>query len=194
MHEKTKELCELKCTLLDWVKTETQKGVHSTNAKELGEVIDMIKDLAEAEKCCMEAHYYETVSEAMEDYEENMGEEGRYGYNPMHSSQTGRFISNRGRGRGRSGYDGGSGNSGSRGGNGGNRGGSGDRMGYIEPDMYDDDGYGRHHRDRRWYHEGGEGNMGEALNDLEEMWNNADPEAKRRMKAGMNELLGKMKI
>lgn len=194
MHEKIKEICGLKETLLSWVKAEITKGVQQVNTKELGEVVDMIKDLAEAEKCCMEAHYYMTVSEAMEDYEEDMGEEDRYGYNPMHSTRTGRFISRGGRGRGRSGYDGGSGNSGSRGGNSGNRGGSGNRMGYIEPDMYDEEGYGRHHRDRRYYHEGGEENIGEAMDSIEEMWNNADPETKRRLKAGMNELMGKMKV
>lgn len=196
MHEKIKEICGLKETLISWVKAETAKGVQQVNTKELGEVVDMIKDLAEAEKCCMEAHYYMTVSEAMDEYEEGMEEDGRYGYNPMHSAQTGRFISNRGRGRGRSGYNsGGSGNSGSRGGNGGgNRGGSSDRMGYVEPGMYDEDGYGRDHRSRRWYHEGGEENIGEAMESIEEMWDHADPETKRRLKAGMNELIGKMKI
>ena len=67
-------------------------------------------------------------------------------------------------------------------------------MGFIEPDMYEDDGYERHRRDRRYYHEGGEESIGDAMNSIEEMWNNADPETKRRLKAGMNELVGKMKI
>lgn len=190
MHDKIKEICGIKETLLSWVKSETGKGVQQVNTKELGEVVDMIKDLAEAEKCCMEAHYYMTVSEAMEDFEEDMGEEGRYGYNPNRSVTTGRYMSRRGGSRGRSGYDSGSGNSGVRNDRGSNRG----RMGYIEPDMYDEDGYGRHHRDKRFYHEGGEENIGEAMDSIESMWNDADPETKRRLKAGMNELMSKMKI
>lgn len=200
MHEKIKELCCLKETLVSWVKSETAKGVHQVNTKELGEVIDMIKDLAEAEKCCMEAHYYMTVSDAMEEYGDEMMDdmEERYGYNPMHSSQTGRFISRGGRGRrGRGGYtpnSGGSGNSGSRGGNEGGRDGSNGRMGYVEPD-WDEDMYGRdRHREKRWYHEPTNENVGEVMMDLETMWNNADPETKRRLKGGMNELIGKMKI
>ena len=43
--------------------------------EQMGQIIDMIKDLAEAEKSCLEADYYESVVEAMEE-----GSEDRYGY------------------------------------------------------------------------------------------------------------------
>lgn len=66
-----KELNKLKYDLLDAAREEMAKGKERVNTEELGEVIDMIKDLAEAEKCCMEAAYYENVVEAMGD---------RYGY------------------------------------------------------------------------------------------------------------------
>ena len=56
------------------------KGVNDLDTKECGEVVDMIKDLAEAEKACMEAHYYESVIHAMEEAGEE-DEEGRMGYN-----------------------------------------------------------------------------------------------------------------
>lgn len=75
--EKLKELNEVKHSLIDAVKMEVAKGVQNIDAEELGEVIDMIKDLAEAEKACMEACYYENVTEAMsEDGEGRMGYDG----------------------------------------------------------------------------------------------------------------------
>ena len=40
--------------------TELSKGVNQVNTKEMGEVIDMIKDLSEAEKNKMEACYYKS--------------------------------------------------------------------------------------------------------------------------------------
>lgn len=42
--------------------------------EQMGQIVDMIKDLSEAEKYCMEADYYDTVVEAMD------GEGDRYGY------------------------------------------------------------------------------------------------------------------
>ena len=59
--------------------TELSKGVNQVNTKEMGEVIDMIKDLSEAEKNKMEACYYKSVIEAMEEsqYGEDYDYEGR---------------------------------------------------------------------------------------------------------------------
>ena len=59
--------------------TELSKGIENVNTKEMGEVVDMIKDLSEAEKNKMEACYYQTVIEAMEDseYGEDYDWEGR---------------------------------------------------------------------------------------------------------------------
>ena len=44
--------------------------------EQMGQIIDMIKDLAETEKACMEADYYDSVVEAMDG-------EDRYGYDPQ---------------------------------------------------------------------------------------------------------------
>lgn len=71
--EKLKELNELKHDLIDAAKAEMAKGIEQVNTEEMGEVVDMIKDLASAEKDCMEAAYYETVTEAMTDGDERMG-------------------------------------------------------------------------------------------------------------------------
>lgn len=73
---KGEELCEIKTRLMDMVKAELNKGVENINAMELGQVVDMIKDLAEAEKCCNESEkfrsekrYYDKVGAAMDDYD-----------------------------------------------------------------------------------------------------------------------------
>lgn len=98
--EKMKDLNEIKHKLIDWVKTETVKGFESPAEVEImGEVVDMIKDLASAEESCMEAAYYENVTEAMENYEADGGE-GRMGYDRWRYS-SGRFAP---KGRGTYGY------------------------------------------------------------------------------------------
>lgn len=72
--DKLKDLNEIKHKLIDWIKVESAKGFESPEEVEImGEVVDMIKDLASAEKDCMEACYYETVTEAMSEGEERKG-------------------------------------------------------------------------------------------------------------------------
>lgn len=61
-----KELCE---KLVDVVKAETSKGIEQVDTKELGEAIDMIKDLAEAKEHTVKACYYKQIMGAMEDAE-----------------------------------------------------------------------------------------------------------------------------
>lgn len=72
---KADDICELKTRLIDMVKAQLTKGIEGIDAKELGEVMDMIKDLSEAEKCCHEAAYYEKVAKAMDEYEPDIPEE-----------------------------------------------------------------------------------------------------------------------
>lgn len=61
------DICELKRQLTNTVCHVTSAGLDSVDTNEAGAVIDMIKDLAEAEKYCLESKYYETVIEAMEE-------------------------------------------------------------------------------------------------------------------------------
>ena len=76
------ELCDLKKDLIKIFASELHtKGVDDLDTKDCAEVADMIKDLAEAEKACMEACYYETVIKAMEKADEEDEQEGRMGYN-----------------------------------------------------------------------------------------------------------------
>ena len=80
--------------------TELSKGTEHVNTKEMGEVVDMIKDLSEAEKNKWQSCYYKSIVEAMEDaeygedYDWAGPDEDRMGY-PMRDSR-GRFTSRRG--------------------------------------------------------------------------------------------------
>lgn len=72
------DICELKKRLIKIVESELNtSSIGSIDAKELGEVVDMIKDFAEAEKYCQEACYYESIVEAMEESDDK---HDRYGY------------------------------------------------------------------------------------------------------------------
>lgn len=83
------KICKMKDKLCDYASQQMERGLDNVDTREMGAVIDMIKDLAEAEKSCMEADYYESVVEAMEDGGD------RYGYDGGGSSDGS---------RGRSGY------------------------------------------------------------------------------------------
>lgn len=103
------EIYDLKNQLLDSMSKEIdERGIERLDK----EKVDMVKDLAEAEKSCWEAEYYRSVTEAMEGgsgYDE-MGMRGnQMGYDGMSGAQGGnRGGSNRGgsqgSSRGRSGY------------------------------------------------------------------------------------------
>lgn len=77
---------------------ELEKGIDKIDAKEMGEVTDMIKDLAEAE-------YYSKISVAMDeaeygedyDYKGAYDEHERKGYRGQRRDSRGRYMSNRGR-------------------------------------------------------------------------------------------------
>lgn len=62
--------------MTEWCLSELNKGKECVNTCEMGEAIDMVKDLAEAEKAVWEKCYYKSIVEAMEDAEE---ERKRYG-------------------------------------------------------------------------------------------------------------------
>lgn len=72
--------------------------------EQMGQIIDMIKDLSEAEKSCLEAEYYDSVIDAMENGQ-------RYGYDGQGGNAGGRqgyresyIMDNNGDGEGRMGY------------------------------------------------------------------------------------------
>ncbi len=61
------EIYKMKNELLQQAKKELEeRGPERIDVNRMGEMIDMVKDLAEAEKSCWEASYYRKVTEAME--------------------------------------------------------------------------------------------------------------------------------
>lgn len=214
------KMCELKNKLISWVEEEFSKGVECVQTDEAGEAVDMIKDLADAEKNCWKAKYYKSIVEAMEEAEEEeeaesrlmklmsmMDGEGRMGYDNWRYS-SGRFApSGHGHRSGytpmhmpttvdahwneRLGYD-------------------GDRMdgrsrsmtsGYDSPysRSYDEYKDARRHyteskssSDKEEMHRHAERHLRETIDTMKEIWGDADPEMKKKMKADLTRLLGDM--
>lgn len=74
---KTTPICEMKDKLVSWAQEAMMNGKQVINTDEMGKVVDMIKDLAEAEEKCWKACYYKKVIEAMQE-----APQGRMGYMP----------------------------------------------------------------------------------------------------------------
>ena len=86
MVEKIKTLKDQFLELME--KDVKQRGAENVNIKFHGELADIVKDLADAERLCWEAEYYRTVIEAMDGNAKSgygmsygdMGGGGRRGY------------------------------------------------------------------------------------------------------------------
>lgn len=59
-------IIEMKDKLIEEARSRMQ-NMDGGSIEQMGQIIDMIKDLSEAEKACLEADYYEAVVDAMED-------------------------------------------------------------------------------------------------------------------------------
>lgn len=100
-------VCELKKLLIDALRQEIPMVINNPNVDpsclvHYGQVVDMVKDLAEVEESCMEAYYYEHVVKAMKDAEHDMArydydEDDAMGYDPYRYA-SGRFAP-KGRGK-----------------------------------------------------------------------------------------------
>lgn len=194
--EKYNDICALKHNMLHYIMGETEKGFEDdpTKVHVLKEYIGMVKDLAEAEKACQEACYYESVVDAMDNadmFEDNP----RMGYSRKRN-RLGQYSDGRG-------MDGDSG--------------SNQRMGYI-PDMnrpykrmmdeidWDEDepAYGksfnrfrkakRHYtkthseEDKQKMKDASNAHMMETMATLREIWDDADPDLRKRMKTDLTNL------
>lgn len=241
--EKMEEIKKLKEKILDCFKSEIDvKGFECMSAEEAGEVVDMIKDLAETEKSCMEALYYQKVIEAMVSYDEPRYNEDVMGYNRNRYKSSGRYApSGMGTRMGfmpphvpyldygghmnpedymneaMMGYSDGRGNYGNNQSQSQNRGGSSnDRMGYKDSMMMDprfedgrmDSRYGKAYNEykerRRHYTETkspedkkemethAEEHVRDTIATIKDIWTDADPSLKRRMREDFTKLLGEM--
>lgn len=230
-HDSYDKICEIKADLIENLKSEIKMaGFDKMDTDETGQIIDMIKDLAEAEKSHMEMCYYKKIVEAMEESEEEDDERhDRMGYNSRHYAN-GRFAP-KGRGT-RMGYipdmmmqypyiygyvndpdfednmrnrrmsyqPSGAGN----------RSQSGSKMGYGDWDWDPDDDpkqsreYNEYKRAKRHYtetkspadkqqmDEHAMKHMNQAMDSFREMWKDADPTMRKRMKADLTALVGEM--
>lgn len=218
-HIKQTEKCfdkldEMKKTLCCWIERAISSGESNVNAAELSAAVDMIKDIACAQKDIWESCYYKTVVDAMKEGEEEGGwENNRMGYNPNRNSM-GRYS--RGYEYPRNdimrwpetmmGYS----PSGA-----GTRSQSGSRMGYedvyarmMPTESEDSERYGRefgrYRQARRHYtetkspekkremEEHAEHHMNEAVATFKEIWREADPELRQKMKTDLTKLMGEM--
>lgn len=220
-----KRIHDMKESLTEWAKEEIGKGKTCVDTKEMGEVIDMIKDLAEAEKCCYEAKYYCHINEAMEEEKKEMEKGGKpwmAGYDSWRFPSSGRFAPT-GSGRrygympwydpmiyggqaewqdnARMGY--GQGNSGgNRGSSQGGMSGSSNsgRSGFnYYPTNYERYQDARRHytethspEDKREMDESAREHLDESIESLKDIWREADPEMKRRMKANLSSFVNEM--
>lgn len=159
-------ICKMKDKLCDYAYQQMERGLDQVDTREMGMVVDMIKDLAEAEKSCLEADYYESVVDAMEEGGD------RYGYDGGGSSDRG----------GRSGWTPGTHRSRTM-----EDDGEGGRMGYKNQ-------YGnwpanpanrRRRMRRRGYTE-------ESVENLRSMMEEADPARREQLKHDLEELMREM--
>lgn len=203
------DICEVEKALTCALKTVVSQGIFSKEVdyKELGELVDMVKDMAETKKDCWKAYYYMTAALGMEGgYDE---EEEPMGYNANRYS-SGRFAP-AGKGHRSSGYmmpkedrlehefwmDG------MR-----PMGYSGNRYPYYANNMQGDNRYGktyaeyenarRHYtetkspEDKSHMDESARGHIKESMETMREIWKSADPTLRKEMKASLTGLISEM--
>lgn len=191
--EKFDDICDLKHQILQFVMDEVGTGFSEapTAVQMLGEYVDMIKDLAEAEKACQEACYYESVVKAMDEY----GDNPRIGYDRKRNSR-GEYVPMEGN----------------------------QRLGFTpdwrmpdkdwmrpgEDDADYDDRYGRpfnqfrkakrHYtqthspEDKNRMKEHANEHMMETMMTMREIYEDADPDMKKRMKSDLTKLVSEMTV
>ena len=191
----------MKERLIEMCNAEVNKGCEAVDSKELGEAIDMIKDLAEADKACWSALYYKKVIEAMEKSEEEEETMQKMGYRMGMTSSGIGYSQGSNSSNGNQGYnpnrmgmtmedesqmpyimaytDGMMGYTPS---GMGNRSQSGSRMGYWDDQMGYEDQMTPHER------------LNRTIETMRKMWNDADPEMKKKMKADLQNLINELKI
>lgn len=181
-----KDICEMKEQLITTMKSHLNGNIESVDTKEAGEVVDMIKDLAEAE-------YYCQIIDAMNE----PVDEQRYGYNPNRSARTGRYT--------RMGYtpmfddnEEYTIETGMR------------RMGYPHPNSEEISRYGRAYdsyrnakrnytetkspKDKQEMSSYTREHLNSTIYTLKEMWDDADPDLRKRMKSELERLVKEMTI
>lgn len=66
------KMYELKNQIIERIDKDIhERGIDRIDVEQIGKLVDMVKDLAEAEESCMEAKYYDLVAKAMEGNEKS---------------------------------------------------------------------------------------------------------------------------
>lgn len=172
-------------------------NLHNVDAKELGEVIDMIKDLEEA-------IYYCTITKAMNEKDEDSYRRKSYGDDRRYMMPMDLYYRDMDKGYGRMYYNGGGGTSSSSGGGHGSSMGFEERM-YNHPLEMRDSREGRSPMSRKSYMESKEMHkdkgakikelenyMNELSSDIVEMIDGASPEEQQLLERKMTQLANKI--
>ena len=200
MKEKLSDICEMKKKIVDWAEMELATGF-SENYQHIvmfGEIVDMIKDLAEAEKACHEACYYEMMAEGMKNGNGYPMHNERMGYNPrMMETQRMKPVhvpmmdDHQAKSYGIDAV------------------GRYDRMMSDEDEEYDDRhgrAFNKFRKTKRHYHEThsdadrkqmkdyANEHLMETIGTLKEIWEDADPDLRKRMKTDLTKLTAEMTV
>lgn len=176
------DICLMREKLMNWTKDAMSGNPSEINAQELGEVIDMIKDTYQMEYYCSKKKYYESVTEAMEEHGDNERfKMGRSGMMRVLPESEYRWDPDEYDVYARMGY-------------------SGHRVPSSEMghnwDKYLD--ARRHYQatksdsDRMEMNTNAQLHMGQTIATLREMWHDADPDLKQKMKKDFTALLQEM--
>lgn len=178
------DICEMRKKLIGWTKEAMSGSPNSVNTQELGEVIDMIKDIYQLEYYCAKTKYYESVTEAMDEYGDadhfKMGRSGMMRVLPEYDRRDQRFDPDEYDIYGRMGYSGRVPHS--------NMGRNWDR--YLDAR--------RHYNatksdsDRMEMSTSAKMHIGETIATLRDMWHDADPDLREKMKKDFSALLQEM--
>ena len=178
------DICEMRKKLIEWTKEAMSGSPNSVDTQELGEVIDMIKDIYQLEYYCAKTKYYESVTEAMDEYGDTdhfkMGRSGMMRVLPEYDHRDQRFDPDEYDIYGRMGYSGRVPHS--------NMGRNWDR--YLDAR--------RHYNatksdsDRMEMSTSAKMHIGETIATLRDMWHDADPDLREKMKKDFSALLQEM--
>lgn len=178
------DICMMREKLMSWTKEAMSGSPNSVDTQELGEVIDMIKDIYQIEYYCAKTKYYESVTEAMDEYGDadhfKMGRSGMMRVLPEYDRRDQRFDPDEYDIYGRMGYSGRVPHS--------NMGRNWDR--YLDAR--------RHYNatksdsDRMEMSTSAKMHIGETIATLRDMWHDADPDLREKMKKDFSALLQEM--
>ena len=82
MSEDMYKICDMKDKLVNAMASQLYSSMDEVDTAEAGQVIDMIKDLAQTEAYCRKAEYYKTVVEAMKNEDDYSRRDNRKWYTP----------------------------------------------------------------------------------------------------------------